>query len=154
MIELKVDEKELRQIQKDLDKLLPFDRGTKTIVRQAMRKAMKPMVKELKDLVGKNKKNPKATGDLKRSIGLINIRNSRNAPPVVAVGPRKTSKGKQEGTDLLPTGYMIFMEYGTPTISAQRNLDKAEKSKYNEVINSIVPSLRSIIEKRFKKKGL
>ena len=56
MITLEVDEKELRQIQKDLDKLLPFDRGTKTIVRQAMRKAMKPMVKELKDLVGKNKK--------------------------------------------------------------------------------------------------
>lgn len=153
MITLEVDEKELRQIQKDLDKLLPFDRGTKTIVRQAMRKAMKPMVRQLKDLVGKNKKNPKATGDLKRSIGLINIKNSRNAPPVVAVGPRKTSKGKQKG-DLLPTGYMIFLEYGTPTIPAQRNLDKTEKSKYNEVINSIVPSLRSIIDKRFKKKGL
>lgn len=153
MVKLEVDEKELRQIQKDLDKLLPFDRGTKTIVRQAMRKAMKPMVKELKNLVGRNKKNPKATGDLKRSIGLINIKNRRNAPPIVAVGPRKNAKGKQDG-DLLPTGYMIFLEYGTPTIPAQRNLDKTERSKYNEVINSIVPSLRSIIDKRFKKKGL
>ncbi len=154
MIKLEVDEKELRQIQKDLDKLLPFDRGTKTIVRQAMRKAMKPMVKELKTLVGKNKKSKKATGDLKRSIGLINIKNRRNAPPIVAVGPRKTSKGKQEGTNLLPTGYMIFLEYGTPTIPAQRNLDKVEKSNYKKVINSIVPSLRSIIDRRFKKKGL
>ena len=55
MVELKVDEKELRQIQKDLDKLLPFDRGTKTIVRQAMRKALKPAVKKLKTFYKEHK---------------------------------------------------------------------------------------------------
>lgn len=150
MIKLEVDQKELKQIQKDLDKLLPFDRGTKTIVRQAMRKAMKPVTKELKNLLKKNEDS----GDLVKSIGVFDIKNRRTAPPVVGVGPRKRAKGKQEGSDLLPTGYMIFLEYGTPNIPAQRNLDKAEANKFSAVMSSIVPSLRSIIDKRFKKKGL
>ena len=108
MIKLEVDEKELRQIQKDLDKLLPFDRGTKTIVRQAMRKALKPAVKKLKGYL----KNHRDSGDLYKSIGAFNIRTAKSKPPIVGVGPRKTSKGKQEGTDLLPTGYMYYIEYG------------------------------------------
>ncbi len=65
-----------------------------------------------------------------------------------------SAKGKQEGSDLLPTGYMIFLEYGTPNIRGQRNLDKAESKTFPSVMSSIVPSLRSIIDKRFKKKGL
>lgn len=150
MVKIEVDDKELRQIQKDLNKLLPFDRGTKTIVRQAMRKAMKPVTKELRSLLKKNTDS----GDLVKSIGVFDIKNRRTAPPVVGVGPRKRAKGKQEGSDLLPTGYMIFLEYGTPNIAAQRNLDKAEASKFSAVMSSIVPSLRSIIDKRFKKKGL
>jgi hypothetical protein len=150
MIKLEVDEKELKQIQKDLDKLLPFDRGTKTIVRQAMRKAMKPVTKELRSLLKKNTDS----GDLVKSIGVFDIKNKRTAPPVVGVGPRKRAKGKQEGSDLLPTGYMIFLEYGTPNIPAQRNLDKAESSQFSSVMSSIVPTLRSIIDKRFKKRGL
>ena len=150
MIKLEVDDKELRQIQKDLDKLLPFDRGTKTIVRQAMRKAMKPVTKELRSLLKKNTDS----GDLVKSIGVFDIKNKRTAPPVVGVGPRKRAKGKQEGSDLLPTGYMIFLEYGTPNIPAQRNLDKVKRNQYQKVMGSIIPSLRSIIDKRFKKRGL
>ena len=150
MIKLEVDDKELKQIQKDLDKLLPFDRGTKTIVRQAMRKAMKPVTKELRTLLKKNEDS----GDLVKSIGVFDIKNRRTAPPVVGVGPRKRAKGKQEGSDLLPTGYMIFLEYGTPNIRGQRNLDKAESKTFPSVMSSIVPSLRIIIDKRFKKKGL
>ena len=106
MINLKADEKELRQIQKDLDKLLPFDRGTKTIVRQAMRKALKPAVKTLKGYL----QNHKDSGDLYKSIGAFNIKTAKSKPPIVGVGPRKTSKGKQN--DKLPTGYMYYIEYG------------------------------------------
>ena len=69
MIKLEVDEKELKQIQKDLDKLLPFDRGTKTIVRQALRKAMKPVTKELRSLLKKNTDS----GDLVKSNGVFEI---------------------------------------------------------------------------------
>jgi ethanolamine utilization protein EutQ (cupin superfamily) len=107
MVSLKVNEKELRQIQKDLDKILPFDRGTKTIVRQAMRKAMKPAVKKLKEYL----QNHKDTGDLIKSIGTFNIRAAKSKPPIVGVGPRKTSKGKQN--QKLPTGYMYYIEYGS-----------------------------------------
>ena len=74
MVNLEINDKELRQIQKDLDKLLPFDRGTKTIVRQAMRKAMKPVTKELKTLLNKNEDS----GDLVKSIGVFDIKNRRS----------------------------------------------------------------------------
>jgi len=149
MITLEVDEKELRQIQKDLDKLLPFDRGTKTIVRQAMRKALKPAVKKLKSFY----KEHKDSGDLYKSIGAFNIRTAKSKPPIVGVGPRKTSKGKQEG-DRLPTGYMYYIEYGKDGEGGKRYMDKTVKAVGQEVANSILPSLRSIIDRRFKKKGL
>ena len=148
MITLKVDEKELRQIQKDLDKLLPFDRGTKTIVRQAMRKALKPSVKKLKEYL----KNHRDSGDLYKSIGAFNIRTAKSKPPIVGVGPRKTSNGKQN--DKLPTGYMYYIEYGKGGEGGERYLDKTVKETGLQVASSIIPSLRSIIEKRFKKMGL
>ena len=147
MIELKVDEKELRQIQRDLDRLLAPDRGTKTIVRQAMRKAMKPMVKQLKTYLKKHKDS----GALVRSIGLINAKTPKNSQPIVLVGPRKNAKGKGQK---LPTGYMYYLEYGNRKESGKRYLDKTLKTMQQTVYSSIVPSLRSIIDKRFKKKGL
>ncbi len=148
MITLEVDEKELRQIQKDLDKLLPFDRGTKTIVRQAMRKALKPAVKKLRTFYIEHKDS----GDLYKSIGAFNIKTAKSKPPIVVVGPRKTSKGKQNSK--LPTGYMYYIEYGKDGKGGERYLDKTVKAVGQEVANSIIPSLRSIIDKRFKKKGL
>ena len=148
MIELKVDEKELRQIQKDLDKLLPFDRGTKTIVRQAMRKALKPSVKTLKGYL----KNHRDSGDLYKSIGLFNVKTAKSQPPIVGVGPRKNATGKQNSK--LPTGYMYYIEYGKDGEGGERYLDKTLKETGQQVANSIIPSLRSIIDRRFKKKGL
>ena len=148
MIKLEVDEKELRQIQKDLDKLLPFDRGTKTIVRQAMRKALKPAVKKLKSFY----KEHKDSGDLYKSIGAFNIKTAKSKPPIVGVGPRKTSAGKQNIK--LPTGYMYYIEYGKGGDDGERYLDKTVKAVGQEVANSIIPSLRNIIDRRFKKKGL
>ena len=55
-VEIKVDEVELKQIAKDLDVILPPKRGTKTIVRQAMRKAMK-LHNDLKKEWGEDKLN-------------------------------------------------------------------------------------------------
>ena len=149
MVTLKVDERELRQIQKDLDKLLPFVRGTKTIVRQAMRKSLKPAVKKLREYL----QNHKDTGDLIKSIGTFSIRTAKSKPPLVGVGPRKTSKGKQKG-DLLPTGYMYYIEYGREGKGGERYLDKTVQTVGQQVASSIIPSLRSIIDRRFKKKGL
>jgi|TARA_R100000081_G_C4805351_1_gene167083 hypothetical protein len=148
MIELKVNEKELRQIQKDLDKLLPFDRGTKTIVRQAMRKALKPSVKTLKRYL----KDHRDSGNLYKSIGLFNVKTAKSKAPIVGVGPRKTSTGKQNSK--LPTGYMYYLEYGKNGKGGERYLDKTLKETGQQVANSIIPSLRSIIDRRFKKKGL
>lgn len=148
MIKLEVDKNELRQIQKDLDKLLPFDRGTKTIVRQAMRKALKPAVKKLKTFY----KEHKDSGDLHRSIGAFNIKTAKSKPPIVGVGPRKTSKGKQNSK--LPTGYMYYIEYGKGGDGGERYLDRTVNAVGQEVANSIIPSLRNIIDRRFKKKGL
>tara|TARA_R100000426_G_C4776848_1_gene93116 strand:- start:240 stop:686 length:447 start_codon:yes stop_codon:yes gene_type:complete len=148
MVKLEVDERELRQIQKDLDKLLPFDRGTKTIVRQAMTKALKPAVKKLREYLQKHKD----TGDLIKSIGTFNIKTAKSKPPLVGVGPRKTSKGKQGSK--LPTGYMYYIEYGRDGQSGERYLDKTVQTVGQQVASSIIPSLRSIIDRRFKKKGL
>ena len=148
MVKLEVDKKELRQIQKDLDKLLPFDRGTKTIVRQAMRKALKPAVKQLRGYL----QDHEDSGDLYKSIGAFNIKTARSKPPIVGVGPRKNATGKQGSK--LPTGYMYYIEYGKGGESGERYLDKTVKAVGQEVANSIIPSLRSIIDKRFKKKGL
>jgi ethanolamine utilization protein EutQ (cupin superfamily) len=148
MITLEVDEKELRQIQKDLDKLLPFDRGTKTIVRQAMRKALKPSVKKLKGYL----KEHRDSGDLYKSIGLFNVKTAKSKAPIVGVGPRKTSTGKQNSK--LPTGYMYYIEYGKDGKAGERYLDKTLKETGQQVASLIVPSLRSIIDRRFKKKRL
>ena len=147
MIELKVDEKELRQIQRDLDKLLPPDRGTKTIVRQALRKAMKPAVKQLRTYY----KAHKDTGDLVRSIGLINAKTPKTSPPAVLVGPRKKATGKGKK---LPTGYMYYTEYGRLGEAGKRYLDKTLKATKQAIYSSIIPSLKGIIARRFKKKGL
>lgn len=148
MIKVDVNKKELKQIQRDLDRLLPFDRGTKTIVRQAMRKAMKPAVKQLKTFL----QSHKDSGDLVKSIGTFNIKTAKSKPPIVGVGPRKTSTGKQGSK--LPTGYMYYLEYGKEGQSGQRYLDKTIQSVGMQVTGLIIPSLRSIIDRRFKKKGL
>ena len=73
LVGMAVDEKELKQIINDLENLLPPKRGTKTIVRQAMRKAMKPMLTKLKELV------PAKTKQLRKSLALINGKSRGNS---------------------------------------------------------------------------
>ena len=146
-VEIKVDKTELNQIANDIEKLLPPRRGTKTIVRQAMRKAMKPLLAQLKSFYGDHKDS----GDLVKSFGLINGKGRRDSFPAVYVGPRV----KGAYADMQKSGfYMYFLEYGTATIAPNRYFKRAKDSTENKVFGSIIPSLRSIIEKRFKKKGL
>ena len=146
-VEIKVDKTELNQIANDIERLLPPRRGTKTIVRQAMRKAMKPLLAQLKSFYGDHKDS----GDLVKSFGLINGKGRRDSFPAVYVGPRKNATGKGKK---LPTGYMYYIEYGRAGKSPKRYLDKSAKATAQQVYGSIIPSLRSIIDKRFKKKGL
>ena len=142
---IEIDKKELSNLINDLERLLPPKRGTKTIVRQAMRKAMQPMLSKLKELV------PKDTGQLRKSLALINGKGRRDSFPSVYVGPRV----KGAYADMQKSGfYMYFLEYGTATITPNRYFKRAKDSTENKVYGSIIPSLRSIIEKRFKKKGL
>jgi hypothetical protein len=49
---------------------------------------------------------------------------------------------------------MYYIEYGKDGEGGERYMDKTVKAVGQEVANSILPSLRSIIDKRFKKKGL
>ena len=146
-VEIKVDKTELNQIAKDIERLLPPKRGTKTIVRQAMRKAMKPLLKQLKTYYKKHKDSE----DLYKSLGLFNGKGRRDSFPAVYVGPRKNATGKGKK---LPTGYMYYIEYGRAGKTPKRYLEKSAKATQQQVYGSIVPSLQSIIEKRFKKKGL
>lgn len=145
LVGMNIDEKELKQIINDLDKLLPHNRGTKTIVKQAMRKAMKPMLAKLKDLV------PVKTKQLKKSLAIISGKARANIFPAVYVGPRVKNAYKSKDKSGF---YMYFLEYGTAKIQGMRLFDKAKSATEQQVYNSIIPSLRSIIDRRFKKKGL
>ncbi len=139
-----IDENDLKEIIRDLEDILPPKRGTKTIVRQAMRKAMKPMLAKLKELV------PIKTKQLRKSLAIINGKSRGINFPAVYVGPRV--KGSYKSKD--KSGfYMYFLEYGTAKIQGMRLFDKAKSSTEQQVYFSIIPSLRSIIEKRRKKKG-
>jgi hypothetical protein len=109
-----------------------------------MRKAMKPMLAKLKELV------PVKTKQLRKSLAIINGKSRGNSFPAVYAGPRV--KGAYKSKD--KSGfYMYFLEYGTAKIQGMRLFDKAKSSTEQQVYFSIIPSLRSIIEKRRKKKG-
>ena len=112
---------------------------------------MKPLLAQLKSFYS----NHKDSGALVKSLGLINGKGRRDSFPSVYVGPRKKSTGKGEEKEVsLPTGYMYYIEYGRAGESPKRYLDKSAKATAQQVYGSIIPSLRSIIDKRFKKKGL
>ena len=58
----KIDEKELNSLIKDLEKLNMSESKNKTLLRQGMRKAAKPILQELKSIV------PVETKQLKKSL--------------------------------------------------------------------------------------
>ena len=140
-----IDQAELKSLIRDLEKLNMSDSKNKTLLRQGMRKAAKPILQELKNIV------PVESKQLRKSLAIIHGKSKRNAMPAVYVGPRVKNAYKSKDKSGF---YMYFLEYGTAKIQGMRLFDKAKSATEQQVYNSIIPSLRSIIDRRFKKKGL
>ena len=136
-----IDEKELNSLIKDLESLNMSDSKNKTILRQGMRKAAKPIKQELKDLV------PKKSGQLRKSLAVINGKNRRGRPPAVYIGPRV----KGAYADMKKTGfYFYFLEYGFRGIPGLRMLDRAAMNKGSQAQNDVINQVKKLIDKRMK----
>lgn len=139
---LTIDKKELAEIARNLESLNMSDSKNKTLLRQAMRKAAKPILTELKGLV------PKDSGQLRKSLAVINGKNRRGVSPSVYVGPRVKGAFSNENK----TGfYFYFLEYGFRGVAGLRMLDKSARSKGKQALNDVTNQLKKLIEKRFKK---
>jgi len=137
-----IDTKELKEIVKNLERLNMSDSKNKTVLRQSMRKAAKPILTELKALV------PKKTGQLRKSLAIINGKNRRGVSPSVYIGPRV----KGAYANMNKTGfYFYFLEYGFNGVAGLRLLDQAARSKGQQALNDVTNQLKGLIEKRFKK---
>tara|TARA_B100000497_G_scaffold52851_1_gene60668 strand:- start:627 stop:1106 length:480 start_codon:yes stop_codon:yes gene_type:complete len=136
-----IDEKELKSLIKDLEKLNMSDSKNKTLLRQGMRKASKPILQELKSIV------PVESKQLKKSLAIINGKNVKGKPPTVYVGPRvKKSFASKDKSGF----YFYFLEYGFRGIPGLRMLDKTAASKGNTAINSVIVEIKKLIDKRMK----
>ncbi len=151
---LSINEKELNDIIKSLESLKLDEKGDKKILQTAMRQAVRPILNELKKNVNTMIKptrkgaSSKKTGQLEKSLAIINGKNRRGSSPAVYVGPRV--KGAFASMD--KTGfYFFFFEYGFRGIPGLRMLDKAAKSKGSQAQNNVINKLKKLIEKRFKK---
>ncbi len=139
---LTINKKELAEIARNLESLNMSDSKNKTLLRQAMRKAAKPILSELKGLV------PKDSGQLKKSLAVINGKNRRGVAPSVFIGPRVKGAFANENK----TGfYFYFLEYGFRGVAGLRMLDQAARSKGSQALNDVTNQLKGLIEKRFKK---
>ncbi len=139
---LTIDKKELAEIARNLESLNMSDSKNKTLLRQAMRKAAKPILSELKGLV------PKDSGQLRKSLAIINGKNRRGVAPSVYIGPRVKGAFANENK----TGfYFYFLEYGFRGVAGLRMLDDAARSKGKQALNDVTNQLKALIEKRFNK---
>lgn len=139
---LTIDKKELAEIARNLESLNMSDSKNKTLLRQAMRKAAKPILSELKGLV------PKDSGQLRKSLSIINGKNRKGVAPSVFIGPRVKGAFANENK----TGfYFYFLEYGFRGVAGLRMLDQAARSKGSQALNDVTNQLKALIEKRFKK---
>jgi len=137
-----INKKQLAEIAKNLESLNMSDSKNKTLLRQAMRKAAKPILSELKGLV------PKDSKQLKKSLAVINGKNRKGVAPSVFVGPRVKGAFANENK----TGfYFYFLEYGFRGVAGLRMLDQAARSKGSQALNDVTNQLKGLIEKRFKK---
>ena len=141
MVSAQIDKKQLNSLIKDLEKLNMSDSKNKTLIRQGMRKAAKPILQELKNIV------PVESKQLRKSLAVINGKNRKGVPPSVFVGPRvKKSFAAMDKSGF----YFYFLEYGFRGIPGLRMLDKAAASKGNTAINSVISEIKKLIDKRFK----
>jgi HK97 gp10 family phage protein len=147
---IQLDKKSLLKITKDLDQLFPdSDTKLRNTLRSAMRKAAKPLVPEIRGLIDAGLSSDKSTGQLKKSIAIINGKTNAKRKPSVYVGPRvKKSWASKEKSGF----YFYFLEYGKAGVPARRMLDKAAQAKGNQVMNDTINQLKQIIAKRWAKK--
>jgi len=160
---IEFDKNEMKQIIKDLDQLFPdSDTKLRMQLRTALRKAAKPLVPEIRKNIDsgllslskwKNKRGARnseaQSGQLKKSIAIINGKVSRGRKPAVYVGPRV--KGAWASKD--KTGfYFYFLEYGKAGIPARRMLDAAALAKGGAAMSSVISQLKTLIAKRWAKK--
>jgi hypothetical protein len=152
-ISIKIDEQELKKIQKDLDKLFPdSDTKLRNTLRSALRKSAGPLRTLLRSKVDKikptGKRKSKKTGQLKRSIAIINGKTKGGKKPSVYIGPRvKGSYAKDNKTGF----YFYFHEYGFNGKPGMRMLDSTAQEKGAQVLNDVISKLKVIIDKRFSK---
>ena len=99
-----IDENELKSLIRFMEKLKLSDSQTKVKLRQGMRKAAKPILQELKNIV------PVESKQLRKSLAIIHGKSKRNAMPAVYVGPRVKNAYKSKDKSGF---YMYFLEYGT-----------------------------------------
>ena len=131
---LTIDKKELAEIARNLESLNMSDSKNKTLLRQAMRKAAKPILSELKGLV------PKDSGQLRKSLAIINGKNRRGVAPSVYIGPRVKGAFANENK----TGfYFYFLEYGFRGVAGLRMLDDAARSKGKQALNDVTKGATS-----------
>ena len=141
MVGVQIDQQQLNALIKDLEKLNMSDSKNKTLLRQGMRKAAKPILQELKNIV------PVKSKQLRKSLAIINGKNRRGVPPTIYVGPRV----KKSFADKDKSGfYFYFLEYGFRGIPGLRMLDKAGASKGTFALNNVVQEIKNIIDKRMK----
>ena len=102
MVGVEINQQQLNSLIKDLEKLNMSDGKNKTLLRQGMRKAAKPLLQELKSIV------PVKSKQLRKSLAIINGKNRRGAPPTIYVGPRvKKSFAAMDKSGF----YFYFLEY-------------------------------------------
>ena len=141
IVSAQIDEKELKSLIKDLESLNMSDSKNKSLLKQGMRKAAKPLLQELKSIV------PVDSKQLEKSLAIINGKNVKGKPPTVYVGPRvKKSFASKEKSGF----YFYFLEYGFRGKPGLRMLEKTASNKGNSAINGIIGEIRKLIDKRFK----
>ena len=136
-----IDPAELKSLIRDLEKLNMSDSKNKTLLRQGMRKAAKPILQELKNIV------PVESKQLRKSLAVINGKNRKGVAPSVFIGPRvKKSFAAMDKSGF----YFYFLEYGFRGIPGLRMLDKAASSQGNNAMNRVIVEIRKLIDKRMK----
>ena len=141
MVGVQIDQQQLNSLIKDLEKLNMSDSKNKTLLRQGMRKAAKPILQELKNIV------PVKSKQLRKSLAIINGKNRRGVAPSVFIGPRvKKSFAAKDKSGF----YFYFLEYGFRGIPGLRMLDKASASRGKFALSNVVEEVKKIIDKRMK----
>ncbi len=142
MVGVQIDEQELKSLIKDLEKLNMSDSKNKTLLKQGMRKAAKPILQELKSIV------PVESKQLRKSLAVISGKNRKGVPPSVFVGPRvKKSFAAMDKSGF----YFYFLEYGFRGVPGLRMLDKVYASGTAKMAqNNVINEIKKLIDKRMK----